>query len=359
MKRRSISRILMVLFSLAMSAEYVRLSNLMENWDIELYRQYYDPALTYDFVEKPKNLWSLSITLIRNCPHLFDLDPGVFPPEPPEIDELKKILLQDEEIRKVVEEQSPVSSSAYRQFLRLDSHNLLRSETPYDENNLSIYKPIWRFALTFRFETPEKYSGDVWFNTLEELPSGLQKAISFFLNDILEFAVHKLESKHKAELNRFPCRDPMEILSEAVQRIESAISTEKNPERLEFLRRYLPSVKYELAIMPRIQQFFGKTTEREKRRVLAYRQYHETRCARMILENRAEEAKKDFECRNIQVQDYLRYGVQGAPPEILQQRAVKELPPVAPSIYQIFHPRWKILKHLMEWWNAGKVPPVE
>jgi len=72
----------------------------------------------------------------------------------------------------------------------------------------------------------------------------------------------------------------------------------------------------------------GEYTQEEVLAIQRYIQYQETRCARLPFE----EAKKDFECRSIQIRDYLRYGPEGAPPEEMRKRASRPLAPQPPKL---------------------------
>jgi hypothetical protein len=73
-------------------------------------------------------------------------------------------------------------------------------------------------------------------------------------------------------------------------------------------------------------------TQSEITDIRRWRMWQETRCARMVLEGRTEEAKKDFECRSIQIRDYLQFGPKGATEEVLKERAARELAPAPPKL---------------------------
>jgi hypothetical protein len=73
-------------------------------------------------------------------------------------------------------------------------------------------------------------------------------------------------------------------------------------------------------------------SEGERAAMKGYILWQETRCARMVLEGKTDEAKKDFECRSIQIRDYLQFGPKGATEEVLKERAARELAPAPPKL---------------------------
>jgi len=210
----------------------------------------------------------------------------------------------------------------------------------YDANGLPVYHSPYRFCTSFNMPADEYYQGPYCFNKFSELPAVIQKGFYALLNKPVDWLLETGE----VEKNRRPndkykeYKANKEWYEEKVSKMteeekKSDWASENPAQQLVTMFQYMME---EVAKARRAQ---GEITPEQKAGMLAYVRWQETRCARLPFE----EAKKDFECRSIQIRDYLRYGPQGAPAEEMRKRASRPLAPEPP-------------KYL--WWEESQPSPA-
>jgi hypothetical protein len=242
-----------------------------------------------------------------------------------------------------------------------DPRTCTATSTIYDETGIPrtiLNRPRCVQVVNLVNDTPDGWEWYCSGEPIERWPPAIKDAVSLLLSEGADLVMTRgVLTGEMGTRGGNPLEDlradlewryrELEYCSKRYPELTRLVNEEKDPARrmeLEVertgLKEFCPTLKpsielYEKTLIPLAEQRFNRIgwfTEEERARYRGWLMWRETRCARMVLEGRTEEAKKDFECRSIQIRDYLQFGPKGATEEVLKERAARELAPAPPKL---------------------------